>query len=85
MDEHQLQQIRDTIAESIETTVNGKIRVLTQEFRDYVKEDTEWKDRAQPYIDGLANITGGTKILVWVVMGIGAVAGAILSIKSFFK
>lgn len=84
MDEHQLQQIRDTIAESIETAVNGKIRVLTGEFRQYVKDDTERWARYTPYLEGLANISGGTKILIYIIMAIGAVAGAILSVKSFF-
>lgn len=84
MDEHQLQQIRDTIAESIETTVNGKIRVLTGEFRQYVKDDTERWDRYKPYLEGLANLSGGSKIIIWIVVAIGSVAAAILAVKGFF-
>lgn len=85
MNDIDLQKIRVAVSESVETTVNGKIRTLTEEFREYVKEDQEWRKKYEPYLEGLANLSGGAKIVVWIVMGIGAVAGAILSIKSFFK
>jgi hypothetical protein len=89
MNQEQLIAIQKTIASSIETNVNGKIRVLTEEFRDhkshvenYIENDEMWKAEAEPYIKGLSNISGGAKIIIWLAVGVSALIGAFLAIKN---
>lgn len=75
MTPEQLEILRKTIDDQlkagIETHVNGKIRGLTSEFREYVKEDLAWKKTAQPTIDLGSNIRGFGKVFVY-LLGIAA-------------
>lgn len=87
-----IKKMEAKIAESIDRAVNGKINRLTQEFREhnilvdtYIKDDNAWKDRNEPYLEGLANITGTSKIIVWIALGISTIIGAIFTIKQLFK
>lgn len=77
-----LSKIETHIETSINKNVNGKIINLADEFKDYVKGDMEWKSEYQPYIKGLANVSGGAKILVWVAVSVSAVIGAIVGVKN---
>lgn len=85
MNEEQLKQIQETIAVSINTNVNGKINSLTRKFDEYVTSDLLWKKEYEPYLKGLANLSGGTKIVIWAMMAVGTIFGALLSIRSYFS
>lgn len=75
MNPEQLEILRQTIDDQlklgIETHVNGKIRGLTNEFREYVKDDIAWKETAKPTIELGNNIRGFGKVFVY-LLGIGA-------------
>ena len=80
-----LEELKSHIAETIKIVVNGKIDKIDANLNTYIKEDTEWKDEYEPYIKGLANVSGGVKILVWCAVGISALIGTFLGIKSLLK
>lgn len=84
MNDKQLKKIQETVATSINVNVNGKINVLTRKFDEYVEGDLAWKKKYEPYLEGLANLSGGAKIIIWIVMAVGAIFGTLLSIKSYF-
>lgn len=81
----QVNEIKELIHDSINTSVNGKINVLTQKFDDYIVADMKWKEEADPYIKGLANISGSAKIVVWLALGMSSIIGAWLAIKNILK
>lgn len=85
MEKQHIEEIKKTIQESIDKNVNGKINVLTEEFRDYVKEDMAWKEEYEPYLKGLANLSGGAKLVIWFAVGISSLVGAFLAVKSLWK
>jgi hypothetical protein len=82
----ELERIRQTIEDQlkigIETHVNGKIRKMDEKLDAYIKEDNEWKARANPTIELGNNIRGFGKVFAY-LLGIGATVFGI--IKYFFK
>ncbi len=85
MTPEQLESIKRTIAESIEKNVNGKVKLLTQKFDDYVISDMAWKDKADPVIQMGENLQGGGRVLIWFAGFVSAVGGAYLIIKNILK
>ena len=92
MEYHQLEEIKQTVAESIEKHVNGRIRevmvnqeILSNKLDNYIINDNEWKKNADPYLQGLVSLSIGSKILVWIAIAVSSVGGAYLMIKSLFK
>lgn len=70
---------------AINKNVNGKIKRLDEKLEAYIIQDNAWKSEFEPYIKGLANVTGGGKILVWFSGAVISIWGAILLIKEHFK
>ena len=92
MDKEQIKLIEKTIENSIEKTVNGKIRILTEEFREhktvvnqYIKDDTEWKGKAEPVIQMGENVQGFGKVSLYILGFIASVAGAIAVIINLLR
>lgn len=85
MEQHQLEELKSHIADTVRLTVNGKIDNINNKLTDYIKDDMKWKKEYEPYIKGLANITDGTKIVIWVAVAISSLIGAFLGIKELFK
>jgi len=85
MEEKQLEVIKQTIENQlklgIETHVNGKIRRLDEKLDTYIKEDNEWKERANPTIELGNNVRGFGIVFVYLL----GVAGAIFGLIKFFK
>jgi hypothetical protein len=93
-----LAKMNTKITESIEKTVNGKINNLTKMMNEqngvisehfnkvdaHMVKDDEWKEEYTPYIKGLASITDGGKIMVYIGVTLAAVGGAILAIRRWF-
>lgn len=81
MTPEQLEILKETIDKQlkagIETHVNGKIRVLSDKFEAYVKEDNEWKERANPTIELGNNVRGFGVVLVYLLGVVGAIFGVI--------
>lgn len=77
MTEEQLVQIKKSLRETVETTVNGKLDKLQRSFDEHAKEDLEWKERAQPALDVVNNARGFGKTLVY-LLGIAAAIFAVI-------
>lgn len=80
----QIEKLEAVIAKSIEKNVNGKINLLTQKVDAYIESDNQRWAEYEPYIKGLASLSIGGKIVVWCVMAVGTIAGAIVAIKKLF-
>lgn len=85
MTEDHLKRLERAIAVAVKETVNGKIDALSKKVDDYIETDNAWKAAADPYIKGLANISGTAKLFVWVSLGVTAVLAAYLKIKDFIR
>jgi len=81
MTPEQLEILKETIdnqlKQGIETHVNGKIRGLSERFDSYVKEDNEWKERANPVIELGNNVRGFGVVFMYILGVVGAVFGII--------
>ena len=67
--------IQAHIADTVRLTVNGKIDKINTKLDTFMKEDLEWKARAQPILDLGANVRGFNKGLVY-LLGILGMVGA---------
>lgn len=63
------------VSDVIRITVNGKIDGIRTDLNTYIKEDLQWKERAQPAIDIVTNVQGFGKVALY-VFGFIAAAGA---------
>lgn len=75
-----------------EKNFNGKMKKVLENQNNlenkvdaYIKSDTERWTEYEPYIKGVANISGAGKIIVWLAVGLSAVVAAFLSIKNLLK
>lgn len=84
MQQEQLQELKDHVAETITLVVNGKIDRLNLKLDNYIDNDMAWKERAEPLIKAYEN-TGWLwkivlKVLKFIVL-LGAAMGAYIVIK----
>lgn len=80
-----LHKIDSHIEESINRNVNGKINLLTQKVDNYVKQDNEWKIKAEPVIQMGQQVQGFGKVSLYIVGFVASVGGAVLLIINMFK
>jgi ribosome-associated translation inhibitor RaiA len=80
-----LKILEEAIGKAIKTHVNGKIDKLHEKVDRYIKEDTDWKVKAEPVIKMGENLQGTSKVMLYVAGGVLAVGGAIKIVASFFK
>ena len=99
MTPEQIEQLKSSIRDTIQEKVNGKIdkiheilekqNEVVDEFKtkveNHIENDTKWKEDADPYIKGLANLTGSSKIIVYVAIAISTVLGAIVAIRKLLE
>ncbi len=81
MTSDQFEQINKTIEDTIKRVVNGKIDRLDVKLDTYMKEDNDWKERANPTIELGNNVRGFGKVMVYLL----GIAGAIFAVIKFFK
>ena len=74
-------KITDIIKVTIKETVNGKIDRLDIKLDTYMKEDNDWKDRANPTIELGNNVRGFGKVMVYLL----GIAGAIFALIKYTK
>lgn len=79
MKEHE--KLLKAVRDEIERSVNGGIRAIDKKLDDYIKEDTEWKDKTQPAIDNMTNLSTAWKMVLGFLVSLGAIAGSILGVK----
>lgn len=83
-----MHKLENGIEESINRNVNGKIKVLTQRFDDYVVSDNEWKDGVTPSIDIMKKVKASSSVIRWVVQTVillGILIGTITGLIKLFK
>tara|TARA_R110000868_G_scaffold114344_1_gene306415 strand:+ start:159 stop:452 length:294 start_codon:yes stop_codon:yes gene_type:complete len=94
MTPEQFQQLQNTVAESIEKNVNGKIRALDFKIDTYIREDTEYKERseksseewrtqADDKLQLVSDIQGFSKIMFKVIGFIVGIGGAVAVIIKY--
>lgn len=84
MTPQQLESIEEAVGKAIKTHVNGKIDGLRKDFQEYVKDDTEWKVKAQPVIKMGENLQGFSKVTLYLLGLLAASIAAILAVKKLF-
>lgn len=92
MNSDQIQEIKKTIVDTIEKSVNGKIIKLTKDFEkhqeivnQYIIDDNEWKAKAEPVITMGKNVQGFGKVSLYIVGFVASVAGAIMLLLNLFR
>jgi hypothetical protein len=80
-----LRQMDRHIEVSVKKHINGTITSIQTQLEDYIESDNNWKKQYEPYIEGLANVSSGGKIIVAICLGISAITGTLIAIKAFFK
>lgn len=92
MKDHQLEQLKEHIAEivqkSVKETVNGQIKKVENKLDDYVTKDEAWKVRAEPVVVAFENSKWSLKVIVAVVKFLALLSPAIagwLLLKDFIK
>lgn len=81
----QEKRIMERIDKQIKITVNGKIDNLNIRLTEYIKDDTLWKDQAQPSIDLGKNLRGFGLVGAGFLGLIAAVSGAIIGVLELIK
>lgn len=76
MNKEHLEQIKAVIRE----TVNGKIDKIDAKLDTYIKEDTEWKQKAEPVIKMGENVQGFGKVSLYIIGFIASAIGVIIGI-----
>jgi len=95
MDSNQFRELQNTIAESIEKNVNGKIRNLTQKVDDYIKTDlehketeraetNEWRKGADEKLQFVVDLQGFGKVTKYVMGFIISIGGTIAILVGWF-
>lgn len=90
MTPEQLRALQETVAESIEKNVNGKIRRLDEKIDNYIREDNEYKERmtietaewrknADEKLQLVGNIQGFGKVLMY-FLGFCATLGGVIAL-----
>lgn len=81
--------LNETVKESIEKNVNGKIRNLDSKIDDYIKqdirwkeEDKRWKDNAQPSVSLGSKVITFTDAMKWILLTGASIAGFIMAIRT---
>lgn len=64
--------------------LNEVVKPLHTKLDNYIVDDTNWKKENEPYLKGLANLTGTAKIGVWIAIGISSVGGAFIMLRKLF-
>lgn len=89
MKDIEIEQFKDIIRESIQTTiqekVNGKIDKLHVKLDTYIKEDTEWKNKAEPVIQMGQNVQGFGKVSLYILGFVASVFGAVVMIINLLR
>lgn len=96
MTKEQLQALQNTVAESIEKTVNGKIRALDFKIDTYIREDleykertekdtTEWRIMAEENLKAVADFRSFGKVGMRMVAVIASIGGLVLLVGKWFK
>ena len=77
----ELEHLTNHIEKVVKLTVNGKIDRMSDRIDNYIKEDNEWKKKAEPILEMGSNVRSFGKILVSLLL----LTGTIIGILKFWK
>jgi len=80
-----LHKLENHIEVSINKNVNGKLDKMNAKIDNYIFDDNEWKQKAEPVIMMGRNVQGFGKVSLYIVGFVAAVAGAFISLANLFK
>lgn len=83
-----LEKMQEMIANSVRTTVNGKIGEIKVMLQNHIQNDDEWKKGAQPAIEIWTNVNGFGKVVAYIFGMVSGAAGLfwlIIHIVTSFK
>lgn len=81
MEDKDLQKVIVALQDTIEKTVNGKIKRLDEKLDAYIKLDTDWKLTVQPVIDAYDTANRAGDFIQWIskiILAIGVIIGGII-------
>lgn len=81
-------EMKDHVAETIETVVNGGIRGIKKQLDDYIVEDTKWKESMEPLREAFTSSKWAFKALVAILKFCGLLVptyGFYLLIKNIWR
>lgn len=81
-------EMKEHVAETIELVVNGQIRNIDTTLKNYIKEDTAWKETMEPVRKAFNNTSWLWNIFIGFLKTIGLLGtagAAILLIRSFLN
>ena len=81
----EFEQLKNALVETVKITVNGKIDRMNSKLDTYIKEDNEWKERAEPVIKMGNNAKGASIVVLWLAGVIIAIGGAWQILRDIFK
>lgn len=95
MDSNQFRELQNTIAESIEKNVNGKIRRLDEKMDNYIKADldhketerietNEWRKNTDEKLQFVVDLQGFGKVTKYVMGFIISIGGTIAILVGWF-
>lgn len=61
------------------------MKEFMQTVQDHITHDREWKEKFSPYMEGLASVTVGGKIVAQLIVGLASVGAAIFVIYDWFR
>jgi len=84
MTPEQIQDLKEHVAETVRTVVNGKIDGLNLKLDNYIDNDMAWKERAEPLVIAYENTTWLSKIVLN-IMKFGILLASAITAYLFIK
>jgi len=86
-----IHKIEPAVQQAVDKSINGKLYKIIEEqkehkeiVKDYIKEDMEWKSRAEPVIAMGKNVQGFGKVSLYMLGFVASVAGVIIYILNLW-
>lgn len=79
------EHLSQSVQGAVKLAVNGKVESMRQELRAYIVKDDEWKAKVEPVVYAFENLKWSGKLLLGIVVAVGTIAGAIITVVKLFK
>lgn len=85
MTPEQLDHITETIKQTIQEKVNGKIDRMNMKLDTYIKEDNDWKENVMPSIEIMKQMQGFSSTAIWIMKTIAVISTAVAAVWTFIN
>ena len=75
-------ELSEHLLQTVQGAVKHEMNTFTRKLDDYIKDDMEWKERANPAVDFFVNVTWSKKFILAVIGFMAALFGLITLAKS---